>query len=106
MRSMTPTMAPAAGPKPGRSAYVRWLLALVAIPVAAFFLVAVTATAGAEWGVVGYVVGLALFPVTLLVVPFYAGFANGEWMLLALMAGLIAAAWLYKLYGREARAAA
>ena len=103
MQSMTPTMAPAAGPKPGRSTYVRWFLAIVAIPVAAVFLVAVTATAGSEWGVVGYVVGLALFPVTLLVVPLYAGFANGEWMLVALMAGLVAAGWLYHLYGREAR---
>ena len=105
MQSMTPTMAPAAGPKPGRSTYVRWFLAIVAIPVAAFFLVAVTATAGAEWGVVGFVVGLALFPVTLLVVPLYAGFANGEWMLVGLMAGLVAAAWLYQMYGREARSA-
>jgi hypothetical protein len=94
-------MAPAAGPKPGRSTYVRWFLAIVAIPVAAVFLVAVTATAGSEWGVVGYVVGLALFPVTLLVVPLYAGFANGEWMLVALMAGLVTAGWLYNRYGRE-----
>jgi hypothetical protein len=105
MHSMTPTVAPAAGPKPGRSTYVRWFLALVAIPVAAFFLAAVAATAGAEWGVVGIVVGLALFPVTLLVVPFYAGIAHGDWMLVALMAALMAAGWLYHRYGREARSA-
>jgi hypothetical protein len=105
MQSMTPTVAPAAGPKPGRSTYVRWFLAIVAIPVAALFLVAVTATAGSEWGIVGYVVGLALFPVTLLVVPFYAGIANGDWWLVGLMAGLIAAGWLYQRYGREDRSA-
>jgi hypothetical protein len=103
MQSMTPTVAPAAGPKPSRSTYVRWLLAVAAIPVSAFFLLAVAATAGAEWGVVGVVVGLALFPVTLLVVPFYAGIANGEWMLVGLMAGLVAAGWVYHLFGREAR---
>jgi hypothetical protein len=101
MQSMTPTVAPAAGPKPGRLTYVRWFLAIVAIPVAALFLVAVTATAGAEWGIVGYVVGLALFPATLLAVPFYAGIANGDWWLMALTAGLIAAGWLYHMYGRE-----
>jgi hypothetical protein len=106
MQSKTPTVAPAAGPKPGRSTYVRWFLAIVAIPAAAVFLVAVTATAGAEWGVFGYVVGLALFPVTLLVVPLYAGFANGEWMLVGLMIALVAAAWVYHLFGREARSAA
>jgi hypothetical protein len=105
MQSMTPTVAPATGPKPGRSTYVRWFLAIVAIPVAAFFLLAVAATAGAEWGVVGFVVGLALFPVTLLVVPFYAGIANGEWMLVGLMAGLIAAGLLYHMFGGEARSA-
>ena len=105
MQSMTPTVAPAAGPKPGRSTYVRWFLAIVAIPVAALFLLAVTATAGSEWGIVGYVVGLALFPVTLLVVPFYAGIANGDWWLVGLMGGLIAAGWLYHMYGREALSA-
>ena len=61
--------------------------------------------AGTEWGIVGYVVGLALFPVTLLVVPFYAGIANGDWWLVGLMAGLIAAGWLYQMYGREDRTA-
>lgn len=104
MQSMTPTAAPAAGPKPGHTT-LRWSLAILAIPVAAFFLLAVAATASAEWGVVGVVVGLALFPVTLLVVPFYAGLAQGDWMLVGLMAGLAAAGWLYHMAGREARSA-
>jgi hypothetical protein len=104
MQSMTPTVAPATGPKPGRSTYVRWFLAIAAIPVAAFFLLSVAATAGAEWGVVGVVVGLALFPVTLLVVPFYAGIVNGEWMLVGLMVALFAAAWVYHRFGRDVRA--
>jgi hypothetical protein len=105
MQSMTPIVAPASGPKPVHSTYLRRPMALVGIPAGAFFLAAVVATAGAEWGVIGVVLGLALFPVTLLVVPIYAGIAHGEWLLIGLMAVLIAGAWLFHLYGREARSA-
>jgi hypothetical protein len=105
MQSMTPTMAPASRPKPAHSTYLRRHPALVGIPAGAFFLAAVAATAGADWGVVGVVLGLALFPVTLVVVPIYAGLAHGDWLLVGLMAGLTAGAWLFHLYGREAHSA-
>lgn len=105
MQSMTPTVAPTSGPKPVHSTYLRRPVALVGIPAGAFFLAAVLATTGAEWGVIGIVLALALFPVTLVAVPIYAGLAHGDWLLIGLMAVLIAGAWLFHLSGREDRSA-
>jgi hypothetical protein len=92
MRSLTPTITPASGPR--RSQFVGWSLTLMVIPLSVIFLVGVAATVADEWGVAGVVMGLALFPVTLVVVPIQAGFVHGNWLLAGLLAGLIAAGWL------------
>lgn len=101
MHSMTPTVIPAPRPKPGLQAYLGWFLAIIAIPATAYFLLGVAAVVDREWGVVGVVVGLAFFPVTLVLTPLYAGFAHGEWMLVGLMAGLVAAGSLFQMLDRD-----
>ena len=94
MRSLTPTIFPASGPR--RSHFVEWSLTVIVVPLSVIFLLGVAAAVAHEWGVAGVVMGLALFPVTLVVVPIQAGFVHGNWLLAALLAGLIAAGWLSK----------
>lgn len=106
MHSLTPTVVPAPRPKPGWQAYLGWFIAIVAMPLTAYFLLNVAAAVDRQWGMIGVIVGLALFPVTLLAMPFYAGLANGEWVLVGLLAGLVAVGCLFQLLpGHEAHAA-
>ena len=92
MRSLTPTIIPASGP--GRSHFVEWSLTVAVVPLSVIYLLGVAAAVAHEWGVAGVVLGLAAFPVTLVVVPIQAGLVHGNWWLAALLAALIAAGWL------------
>jgi hypothetical protein len=95
--TLTPTVIPAQGEKSRLQASAGWLFALVAIPTTAYYLFTVAGALDQEWGAIGIVVGLALFPVTILVMPFFAGLAQGEWLLLGLLSWLVGAGWLFAL---------
>lgn len=104
MQSLTPTVVPAPGAKKSRSTYLAWSLAAIVVPLSVLFLLGIAAAVAGEWGVAGVVVGIALFPVTIVVMPFHAGAVHGDWRLVALAAGLILAGWqLLRTYDRGTR---
>jgi hypothetical protein len=97
MSWLTRSIVRTSEPKPARPAFLGWLAAILTIQLTLYFLVSVVTAVDREWGALGVILGAALFPVTLVVMPVYAGLAHGQWVLVGLLAASIVLLSLFSL---------